>query len=97
MREYFVYILASGVNGTLYVGVTSDLARRGSQHKMSVSGKSFTAKYHVHALVYYESYDSIDQAIMREKNIKAWKRLWKLNLINDANPEWNDLSDTLLN
>lgn len=95
-KQYFVYILASKRNGTLYVGVTSDLARRGEQHKSNVSD-SFTKKYHVHSLVYYEVFDSPDDAIRREKNLKAWKRNWKLRIIEETNPDWEDLFDKLLN
>ena len=95
MRQWFVYILASEKNGTLYVGVTNDLARRGDEHRAKVR-PSFTARYRVSTLVYYEAYDSPEDAIQREKNMKAWKRLWKLNRINDTNPEWKDLAAELL-
>jgi putative endonuclease len=93
-KTSFVYILASERNGTLYVGVTSDLAARGWQHKQkAVAG--FTKKYAVDRLVYYEVYDDIAEAIKREKIIKEWKRLWKLRLIEENNPEWNDFYETL--
>ena len=94
-KQYFVYILASKQNGTLYTGVTGDLARRGTEHKNSVVA-GFTEKYGVHTLVYYEVYDSPDEAIQREKNIKAWQRAWKLRLIESVNPEWEDLAASLL-
>ena len=95
MRQWFVYILASKKNGTLYVGVTNDLAHRGDEHRDNIR-PSFTTKYGVDTLVYYEAYDSPEDAIKREKNMKAWKRLWKLNRINDTNPEWKDLAEELL-
>ncbi|KAB2943954.1 MAG: GIY-YIG nuclease family protein [Hyphomicrobium sp.] len=87
-----VYILASDRNGTLYIGVTSDLPGRVSVHIQDlVSG--FTAKYHVHRLVYYEMHETMAAAIAREKRLKKWNRLWKLRLIESANPEWLDLFD----
>lgn len=95
MKQWFVYILASERNGTLYVGVTNDLARRIYEHRSDVV-EGFTQKYQVHELVYYEPYDSPGEAIQREKNIKAWQRTWKIRLIESANPNWHDLSPTLL-
>ncbi|HSX17281.1 MAG TPA: GIY-YIG nuclease family protein [Patescibacteria group bacterium] len=95
MKQWFVYILASKRNGTLYIGVTNDLARRGDEHKAKAMA-SFTKKYHVESLVYYEVYDSPEEAIRREKNMKAWRREWKLRLIEEVNPEWTDLSAELL-
>ena len=95
MKQWFVYILANGMNGTLYVGVTNNLTQRISEHKTAAI-QSFTQKYAIHDLVYYETLDSPEDAIRREKNIKAWQRLWKLRLINETNPEWKDLSDSLL-
>lgn len=95
-KQYFTYILASDRNGTLYIGVTSDMSRRIEEHRSGQSN-SFTQKYRVHRLVYYEMYDSPEDAIHREKNIKAWKRAWKLRLIEESNPGWNDLSVTLFN
>lgn len=85
-----VYILASSRNGTLYIGVTSDLVRRVWEHKNNVV-PSFTEKYGVHSLVWYEQHETMETAIKREKDIKEWKRAWKLKLIEDANPEWEDL------
>ena len=96
METWYVYILASQLNGTLYIGITNNLARRVDEHRLS-SDESFTGKYHVHELVYYESFNNPESAIHREKNMKAWKRLWKLRLINGVNPEWKDLSKGLLN
>ena len=89
-----VYILASKRNGTLYTGVTSDLVGRVCQHKNKVVD-GFTKKYHVHLLVWYEQTENIEAAIQREKQIKKWKREWKLNLIEKENSEWKDLFDDL--
>jgi putative endonuclease len=89
-KQYYVYILASEKNGTLYIGVTSDLARRIYEHKNGLV-RGFTKKYHVHKLVYCESYDYIDKAIETEKRMKKWNRKWKIELIERMNPEWNDL------
>ena len=91
----FVYILASDRNGTLYVGVTSDLVQRVFQHKNKFV-PSFTEKYRVDKLVWFEACDSIEGAIVREKQIRKWKREWKINLIEEANPYWNDLYDSIL-
>lgn len=90
MKEYYVYILASKRNGTLYTGVTSDLIKRIWQHK-SGETKGFTSEYKVDQLVYYEIHSDILKAIKREKNIQAWKRIWKLQLIEKNNPDWEDL------
>ncbi len=86
----YVYILASKRNGTLYIGVTSDLPKRIHQHK-SGNHDSFTKKYDVNQLVYYEGIEDINSAIWREKNLKAWKRQWKIDLIEKNNPSWKDL------
>jgi len=90
-----IYILASKRNGTLYVGVTSDLVKRVNEHKSNVI-EGFTKKYGVHRLVYFEQCTSMDSAIRREKNLKGWKRAWKLDLIDALNPNWNDLYDELI-
>ncbi len=90
----FFYILSSRRNGTLYAGVTNDLARRIKEHKDGTI-KGFTSRYNVHRLVYFELYDRIEDAILREKNVKEWKRAWKLDLIENLNPEWKDLHDDL--
>ncbi|MAG11761.1 MAG: endonuclease [Parcubacteria group bacterium] len=91
MRKYYIYILASKRNGTLYLGVTYDLGRRVSEHKQGmVSG--FTSKYGVYMLVYFEEYNDIRDAIQREKAVKKWYRSWKLRMIEKMNPEWKDLS-----
>ncbi|KTC94467.1 GIY-YIG nuclease family protein [Legionella erythra] len=90
-RHYFVYILSSKSYGTLYIGVTSNLTQRINQHKNGwVDG--FTKKYCVHRLVYYEIHADIYEAITREKRIKKWNRQWKINLIEEKNPQWLDLS-----
>ncbi|MBI4215187.1 MAG: GIY-YIG nuclease family protein [Parcubacteria group bacterium] len=94
MKSYYVYILASKRNGSLYVGVTNNLSRRIFEHKNDLLD-GFTKKYRIHLLVYYEVHDEIESAINREKNIKAWKRQWRLNLIEKDNPEWKDLCDEL--
>jgi putative endonuclease len=88
--QAYVYLLASQKNGTLYTGVTSDLIKRVWQHKNDVVG-GFSKKYNIHLLVWYEVHDEIGSAIVREKQIKEWKRLWKLELIEKSNPTWNDL------
>ena len=90
MKKYFVYILASKRNGTLYIGVTNDLIRRVYEHKNNLIG-GFTNKYNVHRLVYYEQFDNTEYAIQREKRLKKWKRRWKLELIEKENQKWNDL------
>jgi putative endonuclease len=95
MQSYFVYILASKQNGTLYIGVTGDLIRRIREHKDGLI-EGFTKKYHVHRLVYFEQHSHIEQAIEREKQLKKWNRQWKINLIEKENPTWKDLFDDLL-
>ena len=90
-----VYITASGRNGTLYVGVTSDPVRRFWEHREGV-GSSFTKRYGVTCLVWFELHTTMDEAILREKRIKKWNRAWKLRLIEEANPNWRDLYDTLI-
>jgi putative endonuclease len=90
MKRPCVYMLASQRNGTLYIGVTSNLVKRIHQHKMDVAD-SFTKQHDVHTLVWYEVHDTMESAITREKQMKMWKRSWKLRLIEDANPDWDDL------
>ena len=92
---YFVYILASKKNGTLYIGVTNDLIRRVYEHKNKLA-KGFTEKYGLTKLVYYEHTESIEAAIVEEKRLKDWHRSWKIRLINKMNPAWDDLYDKLL-
>jgi putative endonuclease len=94
MKRPCVYILANQRNGTLYVGVTSDLLKRVWEHKNDVV-EGFTKRYGVHSLIWYEPHDTMESAIMREKAIKEWKRAWKLDLIEKANPEWKDLFENI--
>ena len=93
--DYFVYVMASGKNGTLYVGVTNDLVRRVHEHK-SDAVPGFTKRYGVHDLVWFDSTSSITAAIHKEKQIKNWKRDWKIALIVKDNPEWLDLFPRIL-
>jgi len=95
VKQPCVYILASRRNGTLYVGVTSDLIQRIWQHRND-QVEGFTKRYRVHTLVWYEVCGDMGVAITREKAIKEWKRSWKIRLIQETNPEWNDLYDELL-
>jgi putative endonuclease len=88
-KQFFVYITASKRNGTLYVGVTSDLTGRAWQHKNKVTD-GFTAKYDVDQLVYFEPHDHAETALLRERQIKKWRRQWKIRLIEESNPEWRD-------
>ncbi|HOZ05078.1 MAG TPA: GIY-YIG nuclease family protein [Arenimonas sp.] len=90
MKNPCVYILASQRNGTLYIGVTSDLTQRVWQHKKNLA-KGFTKQYCVHILVWYELHGDMYAAITREKRIKEWRRQWKIELIEKANPHWDDL------
>ncbi len=89
-QSYFVYILASKRHGTLYVGVTSALAKRVFEHKSGFV-EGFTKKYGVKSLVWFEATESIEAAIEREKQIKKWNRAWKIELIEKTNPTWRDL------
>jgi putative endonuclease len=89
-RQYYVYILASRIGGTLYTGVTNDLVRRVHQHRMKLAD-GFTKKHGVARLVYFELFDDIENAIVREKRLKKWNRAWKIQLIEENNPNWNDL------
>ena len=91
---YYVYILASRKNGTLYVGVTNDIVRRATEHREgAIDG--FTKKYRVHRLVYLEEHDRVLDAITREKTLKRWRRAWKTALIEKDNPDWRDLYEEL--
>lgn len=96
MKQFYVYILCSRRNGTLYTGVTSDLIKRIYEHKNRLV-EGFTKTYGVHCLVWYEVHRTADTAITREKQIKKWNRQWKLDLIEENNPEWNDLYNGLIN
>jgi len=94
-KEGYVYILASKRNGTLYIGVTSDLVRRVYEHKNDLAD-GFTKKHAVHDLIYYEVFETIENAIIREKQLKKWKRGWKLKMIEKKNPDWKDLYADIL-
>lgn len=91
MRNYYVYIMASQKNGTLYIGVTNDLIRRVYEHK-NKSVKGFTEKYEVKLLVYFEQTNNVEGALNREKQLKRWKRKWKIELIEKEDLYWDDLS-----
>jgi len=91
---YYVYVMASRRNGTLYVGVTNDLVRRAYEHRNGLVD-GFTKRYGVKKLVYFEQYDYVFNALQREKNLKHWSRAWKLALIEQSNPDWTDLFDTI--
>lgn len=93
MNEYFVYILTNFSKTSLYTGVTNDLKRRLYEHKNGLNKKSFTTRYNCFYLIYWDKFNSIEQAIAREKQIKGWKRDKKESLINNFNPEWNFLND----
>ena len=91
-KTYYVYILSSKRNGTLYIGVTNDLERRLYEHRNNLI-EGFTNKYNVHHLVYFQDVNDIQSALQREKQLKRWTRKWKLELIEKFNPEWRDLAD----
>jgi putative endonuclease len=91
---YYVYILASRRNGTLYIGVTNDIARRDHEHREGLA-EGFTKDYGVKRLVYFETFEDINAAIHREDRLKKWKRQWKIDLIQARNPLWDDLYETL--
>ena len=93
-KQFYVYILASKRNGTLYIGVTSDLVQRIWQHKNKMV-KGFTKKYNVDRLVCYETHSNVESAITREKQMKKWRRAWKIRLIEGENSDWNDLYDNI--
>ena len=92
---FYVYLLASGKHGTLYIGVTNDLVRRVYEHKQKLVA-GFTSRYGVNRLVWYEVYDDPTNAITREKELKKWRRDWKIRLIGESNPDWVDLYDGLI-
>jgi len=94
MSGYYVYIMASKRNGTLYIGMSGKLAQRVGAHKKRTAS-TFTKEYGVKKLVYYEKHDDEQKAKIREKQIKRWKREWKLRLIEEVNPSWKDLSEDL--
>ena len=90
----FVYIMANHRNGTIYLGVTSDLAKRSWEHRNAVV-ESFTKKHDCHSLVWYQAFESLDAARLRERQMKKWKRAWKLREIEGLNPDWDDLFESL--
>ena len=92
IHQYYVYIITNRKDGVLYIGVTNNLERRMSEHKQGLS-KGFSKRYNLNKLVYFETYQYIEDAIKREKNMKKWKREWKINLIEEDNPIWEDLSN----
>jgi len=96
MKQYYVYILSSKRNGTLYISVTNDLIKRIYEHKNDLVD-GFTKQYQVHSLVYFEIHTNINEAIKREKSMKKWLRKWKLELIEKNNPNWIDLYELLVN
>ena len=89
-RSFYVCILASRIGGTLYIGVTNDLVRRVAEHKLKLT-KGFTKKYDVNMLVYFEQFEDAENAIRREKQLKKYNRAWKIRLIEELNPNWDDL------
>lgn len=93
--EYYVYILSSGKNGTLYTGITNNLVRRVFEHKNKLLD-GFSKKYNINKLVYFEIFNNIEEAISREKNLKAWKRAWKIRLIEENNKDWKDLYEEIV-
>ena len=95
MKEYYVYILSNKYDGTLYIGVTSDIIKRVWQHKQKII-KGFTTKYNLDKLVYFEQFNDINLAISREKRLKEYKRKWKLDLIEASNPNWHDLYEDII-
>lgn len=95
-HQYYIYILASQKNGTLYIGVTNDIERRILEHKEKIN-EGFSSRYNINRLVYFESFQYINDAILREKRLKKWNRQWKINLIEEENKEWNDLSEDWYN
>ena len=95
MKNGFVYILASKRNGTLYIGITSNLVKRIYEHKKELVN-GFARKYNVHMLVYYEVFDDMYDAITREKQLKKWKRLWKIELIEKSNQNWRDMYHSII-
>ncbi len=94
MRSYWVYILASKPRGTLYIGVSNGIIRRVEQHRAD-KASSFTRKYKVHSLVWFQEFGNVREAMQREKTMKEWPRVWKVNLIEGTNPHWADLYPSL--
>lgn len=94
-RQFYIYIMANKRNGTIYIGVTNDLARRVYEHREGLV-KGFTSRYGLKSIVYYEVFDSVSLAIQRETSLKRWPRRWKLALIEKSNPQWKDLVDEIV-
>ena len=94
-RQFYIYIMANKRNGTIYIGVTNDLARRVYEHREGLV-KGFTSRYGLKSIVYYEVFDSVSLAIQRETSLKRWPRRWKLALIEKANPQWQDHVDEIV-
>ena len=95
-KIFWVYILASKIGGTLYIGVTNDLVRGVFEHRSEVV-RGFTKRYGIHRLVYFEQFSDIESAIRRERRLKKWNRAWKVRLIEEANPNWDDLFPAIAN
>ncbi|MDY0081589.1 MAG: GIY-YIG nuclease family protein [Ignavibacteriaceae bacterium] len=95
MKNYYVYIMTNKPNGTLYIGVTNDLVRRIYEHRNKLIN-GFTKKYNLRKLIYFEVFDRIEDAILREKRLKKWNRQWKIELIEKTNPNWIDLYERLV-
>ncbi|MDY0779235.1 GIY-YIG nuclease family protein [Tenacibaculum sp. IB213877] len=95
-HQYYVYIITNKKDGVLYIGITNNLERRIFEHKNKLV-KGFSSKYNLDKLIYFETHQLVDEAIKREKNMKKWKREWKINFILEENPDWNDLSKNWFN
>lgn len=94
-RTYYVYILSNKKNGVLYIGVTNSIFARNFQHKSRQNQNSFTTKYNINKVIYFEIYQYVNEAIIREKQLKNWRRQWKIKLIEEENPEWSDLANDI--
>ena len=96
MKNYYVYLVTNKLHGTLYIGITDNLVRRGNEHRNGLID-GFTKKYNLKRLVYFEVFNRVEDAIHREKRLKKWNRQWKIELIEKVNPEWTDLYEQLVN
>ena len=96
MKNYYVYLVTNKLHGTLYIGITDNLVRRGDEHRNGLID-GFTKKYNLKRLVYFEVFNCVEDAIHREKRLKKWNRQWKIELIEKVNPEWTDLYEQLVN
>ncbi|MDD7885882.1 GIY-YIG nuclease family protein [Flavivirga sp. 57AJ16] len=92
MKLWYVYIMTNKPNGVIYIGVTDNIEERVKEHKLKIHPKSFTARYNCNKLMYFEEYKDGTEAEIRERQFKKWKRQWKINLIEEMNPSWSDLS-----